>query len=91
MIEREIFPQISLFFTQILDFTIQKGIILSYQVMQKMSKDDIQRLLENVNMQLIKFEKHDKMQLYVLSRFEDDQIWIVKYHNKTILMFSSDY
>ncbi|OLS29179.1 MAG: hypothetical protein HeimC2_01700 [Candidatus Heimdallarchaeota archaeon LC_2] len=91
MDEREIFPEISLFFTQILDITIPKGIILSYQIMRKINKNDVQKMLDTVDIQLIKFEENDQMQLYVLSRFEDDQIWIIKYHNMIILMFSSDY
>lgn len=59
--------------------------------MDKIDKNGIQKLLENVNMQLIKFEIYNQIQLYVLTNFEDDQIWLVKYNNKTILMFSSDY
>ncbi len=91
MNQREIFPHISLFFTQILDVVPEKGVILSYQIMHKIDKNGIQKLLKSVNMEIMKFEIYNQIQLYVLSNFEEDQIWLVKYHNKTIMMFSSDY
>ena len=91
MNEGEIFSPYSLFFSQILDNTQHKGIILSYQIMQRINRNELHKMLECLDLQLIKFEKYDHIQLYVLSSFEEDQIWIVRYHDGIILMFSSDY
>ncbi|MHA2028801.1 MAG: hypothetical protein ACW99A_02610 [Candidatus Kariarchaeaceae archaeon] len=84
-------PVTSFFFNQILEEINIKGIILSQKIMENFNRKKIYELLHNIDFTRLSYEKYGNIMIYVLSVFDTDQIWLVEYKNKTILMMSSEY
>jgi ACT domain-containing protein len=85
------FPVTSFFFNQILEDVNIKGVILSQKIMELFDQDQIYDLFLNVDLSRLAYEKYEDIMIYVIKIQDEDQIWLVKYRNNTILMMSSEY
>ena len=81
----------SFFFNQILDNVKITGLVLSQKIMETFDQKEIHKMLKEIDINRISYEKYENISIYVVSKFENDQIWLVRFGSRTIIMFSSEY
>lgn len=84
-------PISSFFFNQILDDVKVSGLVLSHKIMDLFNQKEIQQILSKIDVSRISYEKYEDISIYVVSKIDRDQVWLVKFGSKTILMLSSEY
>ena len=84
-------PISSFFFNQILDNIKVTGLVLSQKTMEQFNQVEIHKILKDIDINRISYEKYENISIYVISKFDDDQLWLVKFGSRTIIMFSSEY
>lgn len=84
-------PVSSFFFNQILDNVKITGLVLSQKIMEQFNQMEIYKMLDDLDINRISYEKYENISIYVVSKYENDQIWLVKFGSRTIIMFSYEY
>lgn len=84
-------PVSSFFFNQILDNVKVTGLVLSQKIMENFNQKQIHKMLIDIDINRISYEKYENISIFVVTKYDNDQIWLVKFGSRTIIMFASEY
>ncbi len=84
-------PISSFFFNQILDNIRVTGLVLSQKIMENYNQKQIHKILGDIDINRINYEKYENISIFVVAKFDNDQIWLVRFCSRTIIMFASEY